>query len=109
MITEGTWKVAHYTNPDDNAIKANGRLIARNVTNDDDALITVTTAANACEKINPSNPLEVAESIEKMHDLLKVIEKKSIQLRELSGIHVMDNLQEDITKLLNKLEEQKDA
>ncbi len=72
--TKKNWEVVHYTNPDDNAVKCNDKLVAGRIVNDDDAHLII-AAVNACAEVNPDNPLAVAEAIKPMYKALIAIQQ----------------------------------
>ena len=79
-------------------VKADNKLIATVhqvgvETNDNADLIAA--AVNACIKLNPGNPMAVAESIGEMYGVCQAIMEISWALREC-GYHTLVNLAEQV-------------
>lgn len=80
------------------AIYANEELIAGGL--DDANAHLITTAVNACIKLNPDNPMAVAESIAELYEACKELLRKN----EYGSIRLPDLATRTLEKAISKVE-----
>ncbi len=77
--TKGEWKIDHYCVNSDYLIYSNAQpgkawdkiaIAQQGYSNADANAHLIAAAVNACQKVNPDNPMAVAESIQEMYEAL---------------------------------------